>query len=245
VERSGDGSAFGRLSNALIFGVFSAAFASALWFALAWVTGFEPTFLAVAVGFIVGGAVRAGSRARGGFGYQSLAMVLTYAAIAAAYAPSIAEQTQYTPYAEIMADLKPGQAVRIRMLHVEGALDLERTQDHEREAAWADALLAGSLDGENVPEFENDEGEFIPVPDVTDAERSEIETVHREFASVPMSRVVRETIPLALVAPFATKGWLFYVFVVSLAAGLWFAWRRNYRARSVVTGPFEIGGATA
>jgi hypothetical protein len=245
LERDGVGRPVGRLVTAVIYGVVVAAVVAVCWAGLAWVTDFEPTFLAIAAGFFVGGAVRAGARARGGLGYQLLAMGLTYAAVSAAYAPAIVEDIQHTPYAEIMGELKPAQAVRIRMLYMEGALEPKQTDAATREAGWADALLAGSLDGDHPPEFEDEEGKVIAEPEVTEAERIQVETAHREFASLPTADIARQTWPRALAAPFEVKGVPFYIFVVSFVAGLWFAWRRNHRERSVVTGPFGIGEATA
>ena len=143
-----------------------------------------------------------------------------------------------------MAGLQPGQEARIRMLYLEGGLDLKSTEPAAREAAWADALLAGALDGDSVLAFENEDGEPVAAPDVNDRERAQIESAQREFAAMPIGEVADATLPRLFAAPFKTKGVAFYILIASLAAGLWLAWRRNYRARSIVTGPFDIGGAT-
>ena len=52
-------------------------------------TGYEIGLIAIQVGFLVGGAVRAGSEGRGGRGYQVLAVLLIYISICANYMPDI------------------------------------------------------------------------------------------------------------------------------------------------------------
>lgn len=240
----GRGGPLGRAIGALSYGLITAGLAAVVWGVIAWASGYEPTFLPVVVGFFVGGAVRTGSRARGGFGYQMLAMVLTYAAVCAAYVPAIAEDIQHTPYVEIMGGLRSGQEARIRMLYLEGGLDPKSTEPAAREAAWADALLAGALDGDSVLAFENEDGEPVAAPEVTDGERIQVESAYREFAAMPIGEVVDAALPRVFAAPLMTKGAAFYILIASLAAGLWLAWRRSHRARSIVTGPFDIGGAT-
>ena len=48
-------------------------------------TGYEIGLVAIVVGLLVGGAVRKGSGARGGWFYQLMAVALTYAAISGSY----------------------------------------------------------------------------------------------------------------------------------------------------------------
>jgi len=83
------GSAVGRLLKAGVFGVLAAAAGAGLYYAVRALTGYEFGLIAIVVGFMVGGAVRAGSGHRGGVPYQLLAMGLTYASIVSAYIPEI------------------------------------------------------------------------------------------------------------------------------------------------------------
>jgi hypothetical protein len=88
-ELAGGGSKVGRLSKATIFGI-AAGFAGALvWYLVRLLTKMQIGLVAVAVGFMVGAAVRAGSGGRGGRGYQVLALILTWFAIGANYMPDI------------------------------------------------------------------------------------------------------------------------------------------------------------
>jgi len=80
-----EGTGFGRFARALAFGTGAAAGGSALYAAAALLLHSEWSFIAILVGFMVGGAVRAGAQRRGGWVYQALAVFLTYTAIVSSY----------------------------------------------------------------------------------------------------------------------------------------------------------------
>jgi len=83
------GSRLGRLSLATLLGVVAALVGAAIWFGIRKSTGYDFALVAIGVGLIVGGAVRAGSSRRGGRGYQILAVLLTYLAVGVSYAPDL------------------------------------------------------------------------------------------------------------------------------------------------------------
>ncbi len=83
------GSSAGRFARALAFGLLAAGVGATLYFAILALTGYEIGLVAIIVGLIVGKAVHAGSRGRGGLGYQALAVALTYSAIVVTYIPFI------------------------------------------------------------------------------------------------------------------------------------------------------------
>lgn len=83
------GSALGRFTRAAAAGAAAAALGSGLYFGVAALTGYEFGLIAIVVGFAVGAAVRWGSRGRGGWVYQTLAIMLTYLAIVATYIPPV------------------------------------------------------------------------------------------------------------------------------------------------------------
>jgi hypothetical protein len=78
-----------RWWRALLHGSGAAVLGTLVWFAIIKILDMELGLIAVAVGLFVGLAVRKGSRGRGGWKYQALAMALTYASITAAYAPFV------------------------------------------------------------------------------------------------------------------------------------------------------------
>jgi hypothetical protein len=74
---------------ATAFGTAAAALGGLVWYAISTLTGYLIGLVAVAVGFLVGFAVRKGSNNRGGPLYQALAIVLTYVAICAQHVPEL------------------------------------------------------------------------------------------------------------------------------------------------------------
>jgi hypothetical protein len=75
---------------------FAAAVAGAvLWYVVRAVTGYQLGLIAIVVGLMVGVAVRKGSKGRGGWGYQLLAVALTYFSISVQYLPDLLEAAKH------------------------------------------------------------------------------------------------------------------------------------------------------
>ncbi len=83
------GSRARRLLAAGGLGLLAAIVGAAIWIGIVRVTGYEIGLVAIGVGILVGTAVRRGSGGRGGWGYQTLAVVLTYSAMVAYYVPYV------------------------------------------------------------------------------------------------------------------------------------------------------------
>lgn len=105
--------------RALRFGCFGAMLGAAAWYFVLARFDMELGILAIAVGYLVGKGVQLGSRGRGGWKYQTLAVALTYSAIVVTYIPFIArgivrggDQTSFAdtravagaPAAEVLVD---------------------------------------------------------------------------------------------------------------------------------------------
>jgi hypothetical protein len=88
------GARWQRVLRAAGLGTLAAVGGSLLYFAVAAITGREFGLVAIVVGYMVGMAVRKGSRGRGGWAYQTLAIGLTYLAIVTSYVPLIAKEFQ-------------------------------------------------------------------------------------------------------------------------------------------------------
>ena len=78
-----------RFLQAGVFGLGAAAAGFAIYFGVAKVTGMEIGLVSILVGFMVGAAVQKGSGMTGGWAYQTLAVFLTYSAIAASYSTRV------------------------------------------------------------------------------------------------------------------------------------------------------------
>ncbi len=104
----------GRFVLAGLYGTLAAAAGTAVWYAVRAATDYEFGLIAIAIGLGVGFAVKKGARGRGGWGYQALAMFLTYMAIVSTYVPlivkSIVEREQ--PAAAARAPETPGAPVQ-------------------------------------------------------------------------------------------------------------------------------------
>jgi hypothetical protein len=92
----GDGGA-GPFLRALGYGAGAALIGTVVWYLIVKITDYEIGLLAVGVGLLIGFAVRKGSRARGGWKYQLLAIALTYASITASKIPFILQAVKDLP----------------------------------------------------------------------------------------------------------------------------------------------------
>ncbi len=79
------GSGLERFVRANVFGIVAAVAGFAIYFTLLKVTGYEIGLVSILVGLMVGGAVKRGSRHRGGWLYQIVAMFWVYTAIGFSY----------------------------------------------------------------------------------------------------------------------------------------------------------------
>jgi hypothetical protein len=101
-----------NLVRAGAFGFLAAVAGGALWYAVRATTGYEIGLIAIVVGVMVGAAVRAGSRRRGGRLYQVLAVALTYFGICVQYVPDIVKAIREMPAPDHQAAVAtPGAAV--------------------------------------------------------------------------------------------------------------------------------------
>lgn len=82
----------GRFMRAVLLGLLASAAGFGIYYAVARFTGKEYAIIAALIGIMVGLAVKRGSGGRGGWRYQTLAVLLTYATIVSSYVPFIVEE---------------------------------------------------------------------------------------------------------------------------------------------------------
>ena len=91
-------------------GLGAAAVGSAIYFAVRAATGYQFGLISILVGFLVGKAVHWGCGGRGGWPYQTLAVLLTYLAIVSTYLPltlEVIKQDQALALALLAAVMVP------------------------------------------------------------------------------------------------------------------------------------------
>ncbi|MGO9920901.1 MAG: hypothetical protein ACLQIB_40210, partial [Isosphaeraceae bacterium] len=85
------GSRLARGMRSLLYGMLAALAGAVVYYMIVRVTGYNIGLIAIVVGVMVGGGVRAGSGNRGGRFYQLLALFLTYSSIVAMNVPFLFE----------------------------------------------------------------------------------------------------------------------------------------------------------
>src|SRR5512140_2968096 len=80
-----------RFLKAGLAGGAAAITGAIVWYVIRDTTGYELGLIAIAVGFLVGKGVMWGSGYRGGWGYQALAIALTYLSIVSTYVPLVVQ----------------------------------------------------------------------------------------------------------------------------------------------------------
>ncbi len=83
------GSGTERFLKASLYGTLAAVLGAGVYYAILAATGYELALISIGIGIIVGMAVKKGCGGRGGWVYQTLAIFLTYSAIASAYVPIV------------------------------------------------------------------------------------------------------------------------------------------------------------
>ena len=90
----------GVLMRAALFALVAAILGAILYYAVIAITDFEIGIVAIAIGYMVGYAIRMATGGRGGLRFQILAIVLTYWAVGLAYTPLVfremSKQTEQT-----------------------------------------------------------------------------------------------------------------------------------------------------
>lgn len=96
--------------KAALAGAGAALVGAGIYYAVLALSGYEVGIVAILVGYLVGRAVHWGSRGRGGWPYQTLAIGLTYLAIVSTYIPLIFQEFQKSSPAAVEQGAAAGGA---------------------------------------------------------------------------------------------------------------------------------------
>jgi len=212
------GTPLSRALKATALGTLAAIGGSLLYFAVAAMTQREFGLVAIAVGFMVGTAVRKGSGGRGGWAYQTLAITLTYLAIVSTYVPLVVKEFQ-----------KEGSRSAARA-HAAPTVPMDTITISARGPASAKPSADSSLpprSGENATVMQA--GTPRPAP--------RAESTHLGPGTVLLG--IGALLLLAAIVPIAA-GFSNLIGMLIIGIAVFAAWWLNRRLRLVITGPFAF-----
>ena len=206
-----------RVLQATGLGTLAAIGGSLLYFAVAAITGREFGLVAIAVGFMVGTAVRKGSGGRGGWAYQTLAIALTYLAIISTYVPLVVKEFQKDGYKSA------GRA------HAATPVPMDTITISARGPASTDSIgRAGRTESAPVMQA----GTPRPV------QRSRRDSTHLGPGTVLVG--IGALVLLAAIVPIAA-GFSNLIGLLIIGIAVFEAWKLNRRVRLAIAGPFRVG----
>ena len=150
-EEQSRGNGVTRFIRALLFGVPAAFLGAGIYYAISALTGYEFGLVAIVIGLMVGAAVRAGSRRKGGWAYQTLAVILTYLAIVSTYIPLIIQEARKTDQAGNTEIILPLDTARVQENNTAVSSEISEEQTSMQDIEFtAGTVPSGSSEPEEV-----------------------------------------------------------------------------------------------
>ncbi len=263
------GSRFVRFARASIGGFFAAAAGAAIYWGIGKATDREFALVAILVGILVGGAVRWGSHRRGGWGYQALAMFLTYASISAAKVPivvgALLDHDKPVPAAATAGPADAPNAPSTPASEAAPAPAALPSEASSTPVPKSDSAAPSSGDEEDIDDAATDDsgaaadstegGEPASASSVTVEATEDAPSKSGVLAArhpvMALAVAGAGLLAIAAVAPFLELGTDFQngaigLFILGIA--LYQAWRMNRRVRIAFAGPYRVaapGGQAA
>ena len=210
------GSGMMRFIKASVAGLAAACVGAAIWFIILKATGYEFGLLAIAIGFLVGIAVRWGSGGRGGWVYQGMAMFLTYFSIVVTYIPLM--------IGEIRSNHHDGKVAHARVATNSAPLLLSGTETNTP-AETAEVVSTTEARPTGVGATNTNEKE------------------HGGLGIVGLLIGCVVLLAIAFAAPFMA-GISNIIGLVIIGIGLYEAWKINKRAPLDIKGPYQVAPDT-
>lgn len=218
---NGTGTRAGRLLKAAAFGAIGGAIGAGIYYAILETTGYEIGFIAILVGWLVGSGVRRGSGGRGGWRYQTIAMLMTWFAIGAVYAPLIMREFEKAQVAGITGDstrVADSAAAPAPTLASIAVPDSTAAAAPVIDSAARSSATDSAATAEIVPLAARGPGGFL----------------------LALAAVILFVLAAPILVAIANVISLFFVGIA-----MWEAWRQNKRLTLTVTGPFRVGADDA
>ena len=217
------GSRGSRLLKASALGFGAAIVGAALYFAIAAITGYEIGLVAIAVGFLVGTAVRKGSGGRGGRAYQVIAVTFTYFAIVSTYIPLAVKEFRSNPTSR--------DSVLALAARAEQTSDsLARARGDSAAVEAADSTLVSAAAGANVIQSGKPAA-----------------SRRRGDKTMTVGGIVLGVVVLLLFAAVAPilAGASNIIGLLIIGIAVFEAWKLNKRVALEITGPFRVANPSA
>jgi len=201
-------------------GLGAATVGSAIYFAVRAATGYEVGLISILVGFLVGKAVHWGCGGRGGWPYQTLAVLLTYLAIVSTYVPVLFGEWKRHEAAATAAAGAGGEGAKAASAAAPG--------QGQTAAAAATGQGQAAVMGQ---------GQAAAAGDRAPARGADHEFGFF-FALGQLATFLAILLLLAALEPF--MGGVGILGLIIIAIGLYEAWKLNRRPRLQVTGPHAL-----
>ena len=251
------GSKVGRAARAPLLGGVAAAVAGAIYYGITKATDSNFGLVAVVVGLLIGGAVKAGSGGRGGLFYQLLALFLTYTTIGASILPLAIEgarEQQQKEEARFMEEIQS----QIKKLEAEAKTKTEAGTDKPaaEQTPKSDEVAAP----DNTPK--GDEPEVAKSEAPADQPGADGETPENRAAEKSVDAPEDDDLDFVMEEEPAPTGVALLIGLGALAAiaytlpvlvavnspisgliygfALWEAWKINKKTELAFQGPFDV-----
>jgi hypothetical protein len=205
----------GRFVKALFFGTGAAILGTIIYLAILKATNYHLALVTIVVGIMVGVAVRKGSNSRGGWLYQGLAVFLTYCSIAATTSAIALQQFAAQPARRAKTDAPPSSNKK----------KLDQSADEVKPDNAPHAAKAQGADGDDLPDFKA---------------LSRGESLWQLIKATGLVVGFLFLTPVFIVV-FNKDLIMFIIYAV----GLWEAWKINRAPTLKISGPFQVGRASA
>jgi hypothetical protein len=230
--------------KAFLLGSVAAAVGAGVYRMILFGSGWNLSIVAILVGYVVGGAVRTGSRDRGGRFYQFLAIFLTYSALVGMFLPDLWKAVSSTPQTEQVAEnriekeiLKEAKPEPEKRAVAEAAGESSAGAKAEATPAAASPKAVVRAEGKAklaAPEAKGRAGDGETPPRARKTGGPLYLLGMLLFYLILMVGFVY-SIPVFVGIHSPISGFIFGI-------GLWQAWRMNRASEVLVTGPYRIRG---
>lgn len=224
----------GAYVNAMLFGLGASLLGAGLYYGVTKVTGYEIGLVSMAVGLLVGHAVHRGSGRIGGRGFQLIAVVLAYLAMAGSYVPFVVEGVMNSQASADGSDVAAVEGAAVSGADADPSVEAgAASETAASEEAAAETADAPAMSAELANADASGTAEVSPATDASTAGAAE------SGAAGDLAGVFGLLVGLFLMLPIEV-GMASPISALIMLFALWEGWRVNTRPVVVIEGPFAV-----